>query len=87
MSFFVYFPDDDTIHKIATRSADAQWGDSDAGMTYYPFIVDATNETVALEAARRWCACWADEEESCVPDDLALVEREGSRRPYMILSA
>ena len=69
----------DAARKISAREADTDFRDTDAGFTLskYPvFIVLASSQEAALDGARRWLACWADENEQFVPDDLALEERE-----------
>lgn len=58
---------------------------TDAGTAPYTgdrFAVEAPDENAALDAARRWLACWADENEQHVPDDIGLIERRG----YVALS-
>lgn len=86
MAFFKYLPTANIARPISAREADRECSHTDAGV--YPskrdFVVEARTQCAALEGAQRWVASWADDEESCVPDDLMLVERQGRKR-YMIL--
>ncbi len=88
MAFYKFLPSVNVARPISARIADKECRCTDAGVTSgdHPFVVQARSATAALDGARRWLACWADEEETMVPDDLMLEER--SYRPgktYMTL--
>jgi hypothetical protein len=63
---------------IGAREVNREYADTDAGLTWGQptFVVQAASEADALDGARRWVACWEDEDEAHVPDDLSLVERQ-----------
>jgi len=46
---------------------------------------NVADAAAALDGARRWCACWEDEDQPNVPDDLALVPRQFRKKTYMAL--
>lgn len=82
---FLYDRDDDSITMLPGYVADRRYRDTDAG-TQDQFVVQAPDKALALDAARRWVANRADEDEPNVPDDLALVEREWTPgKTYMAL--
>jgi len=78
----------DVVCPMSGGKANGLFHDTDAGtapMSGDDFVVEASDAPAALDGARRWLANWANEDESCVPDDLALVERGTSRKRYMAL--
>jgi len=88
MAFFKYIVAMDCVRSLSAREADRECRHTDAGITMRDFVVQAKTATSAADAARRWRACWADDDESCVPDDLMLEEREySSGKTYMTLRA
>lgn len=76
MAFFKYIRAMDCVRPMTAREADKECRHTDAGVTYNDFVVQAENATAAADAARRWVACWADDTQTCVPDDLGLEERQ-----------
>ena len=88
--FFLFDPDTGVAKPITAREADRDYRDTDAGITYDDFVILASSVTEATEAGQEWVACWADEDEGCVPDGMMLEERDSGRRShgqqyYMIL--
>ncbi len=73
---FLYDREDDSATILPGYVADRVHHGTDAGARLDQFIVEARNREEALDAARRWIACWGDENEGMVPDDLGLIERE-----------
>jgi hypothetical protein len=87
MAFYVFHPDINYARPISARDANRLYGDTDAGVTWgEPFVVEADSHGDAVDGAKRWIACWQDEDTNTVPDDLMLVERIVSpRKTFMIL--
>jgi hypothetical protein len=67
----------DSCSPICADEIDRDYFDTDAGDTSgFPiFVVQAKSQESARDGARRWLACWENEDEPSVPDDLSLVER------------
>lgn len=88
MAFFKYIPSMDCVRPISARIADKECRHTDAGAAYKrEFVVQALSATDAVDGARRWIACWGDEDQPNVPDDLALQEREYlPSKTYMTLA-
>lgn len=87
MPFFLFNQEGDTAVRITPRYADSACNDTDPGANLDEFVVIAATQYKALGGARRWVACWQNETETCVPDDLFLTER--TYRPgkiYMVLT-
>jgi hypothetical protein len=83
---FLYDRSDDSATMLPAYIADRRWHQTDAGARLDQFIVEAVSRNAALDAARRWVACWEDENEESVPDDLGLIEREWKPgKTYMAL--
>jgi hypothetical protein len=86
MAFFKYIRVMDCVRPLSAREADKECRHTDAGITYRDFVVQAESATAAADGARRWVACWADEDEESVPDDLMLEPREyRAGKSYMTL--
>lgn len=83
---WLYRRHDDKVLDITSREANTYYRHTDAGANLDEFVVEARTWDIALDGARRWVACWSNDDEKCVPDDLFLREREWrSGKTFMVL--
>lgn len=88
MAYFKYIRKLDIVRPLTAREADRDCRWTDAGANLDEFVVQADSASAAADAARRWIACWEDDDEDHVPDDLMLEEREyRSGKTYVTLRA
>jgi hypothetical protein len=91
MALFKFIHRLSVARPISAKEADKTCRATDAGTAPFngaDFVVEANTQKEAICGALRWLACWGDETENNVPDDLFLQERfydKRSARSYMIL--
>jgi hypothetical protein len=83
---FVYERETDMVVPVTATVADRDFRYTDAGTNLGSFIVVASDAETALDGARRWVACWKDDNQQHVPDDMGLEERHyRPTKTYMVL--
>lgn len=86
MAYWLYDPDEDTIEgPLTAKMADRDHHDTDAGVTWSPFVVKADTMELAQELAKEWVELWKDEDRDDVGDMMLMERRWKPGRTYRIL--
>lgn len=84
--FFVHDPETGDTDQITAKLADRHWRNTDAGVTYEPFVVRAPTLAEADALASEWIALWRADDNGDVGDMMLLHREYRPGRTYAVLT-